>query len=114
MKVVNLPAPTKNGSVSRSAKPKFAKKGDDSSKTFSEIFPYKGDLPLISNIIAHPILLDEPEAEICSLTSSLFFIQLGFSYACIHHFFQPTHSSPISLLPLQIDVEDHFYLSSHN
>lgn len=51
MKVVNLPAPTKNGLVSRSAKPKFAKIGDDSFKTYSEIVPYKGDLPLISNII---------------------------------------------------------------
>lgn len=102
MKVVNLPAPTKNGSVSRSAKPKLAKKGDDSSKTFSEIVPYKGDLPLISNIIAHPILLDEPEAEICSLTSSLFFYSAWF-FLCMHSSFLSAYS-----------LFSHFIASSSN
>ena len=45
MKVVNLSTPTKKGSVSRTAKPKFAKKGDDSSKTCYNIVPYKAGLP---------------------------------------------------------------------
>ena len=45
MKVVNLSTPTKKGSVSRTAKPKFAKKGDDSSETCSNIVPYKAGLP---------------------------------------------------------------------
>ena len=50
VKVVNLLTPTKKGSVSQIAEPKFAKRGDDSSKTFSDIIPYKGGLPPISNI----------------------------------------------------------------
>ena len=51
MKVVNLPTPTKKGSMSWTAKPKSAKKGDDSSKTCSDIIPYKGSLPPIGNIV---------------------------------------------------------------
>ena len=51
VKVVNLLAPTKKVSMSRTAKLKSAKKGDDSSKTYSDIIPYKGGLPSISNIV---------------------------------------------------------------
>ena len=51
MKVVNLPTPTKKGSMSWTAKPKSAKKGDDSSKTCSDIVPYEGGLPPIGNIV---------------------------------------------------------------
>ena len=50
VKVVNLLTPTKKGSVSQIAEPKSAKRRDDSSKTFSDIIPYKGGLPPISNI----------------------------------------------------------------
>ena len=39
MKVVNLLAPTKKGSMSWSAKPKSTKRGDDSSETCSDIVP---------------------------------------------------------------------------
>ena len=45
MKVTNLPIPTKKGFASQFAKPKPAKKGDDSSETCSDIFPFKGGLP---------------------------------------------------------------------
>ena len=45
MKVVNLPAPVKKGSMSRTAKPKFAKRGDDSSEICSDIILYRGGLP---------------------------------------------------------------------
>jgi len=51
MKVVKLPTPTKKGSMSWTAKPKSTKKGDDSSKTCSDIIPYKGSLPPIGNIV---------------------------------------------------------------
>ena len=51
VKVVNLPAPTKKGSVSQTAKTKSARKEDDSSETYSKIFPYKGGLPPIGNIV---------------------------------------------------------------
>ena len=51
VKVVNLPAPTKKVLVSQTAKPKSAKKGDDSSKTCFDIIPYKGGLPPIGNIV---------------------------------------------------------------
>ena len=51
MKVTNLPIPTKKGFASQSAKPKPAKKGDDSSETCSDIFPFKGGLPPISDIV---------------------------------------------------------------
>lgn len=33
------------------AKPKSTKKGDDSSKTCSDILPFKSDLPPVSNIV---------------------------------------------------------------
>ena len=51
MKVVNLLTPTKKGSVSRSAKTKSAKRGDDSSETCSDIVPYEGGFPPIGNIV---------------------------------------------------------------
>ena len=51
MKVVNLPMLVKKGSVSRSTKPKLAKKGDDSFETCSNIFPFEGSLPLMGNIV---------------------------------------------------------------
>ena len=51
VKVVNLPVPVKKGLVSQFAKPKSAKRGDDSSKTCSDIVPYEGDLPPIGNIV---------------------------------------------------------------
>ena len=51
VKVVKLPTPTKKSSVSRFAKPKPAKKGDDSFETCSNIVPYKGKLPPIGNIV---------------------------------------------------------------
>lgn len=43
MKVVNLPAPTKKGMTSRSAKPKPTKKDAD--------VPYEGGFPPIANIV---------------------------------------------------------------
>ena len=51
VKVVNLPMPTKKGLMSQTTKPKFAKRGDDSSKTCSDLVPYGGGLPLIDNIV---------------------------------------------------------------
>ena len=51
MKVVTLPTPIKKGLISWSAKPKFSKKGDDASETYSDIVPYKGGLLLIGNIV---------------------------------------------------------------
>ena len=51
VKVTNLPIPMKKGSTSRSAKPKPAKKGDDSSETCSNIVPFEGNLPPIGNIV---------------------------------------------------------------
>ena len=51
MKVLNFPAPAKKGLVSRTAKPKFAKRGDDSSETCFDIIPYEGGLPPIGNIV---------------------------------------------------------------
>ena len=51
LKVVNLPTPAKKGLVSQSAKPKSAKRGDDSSETCSNIVPYKGSLPPIGNVV---------------------------------------------------------------
>ena len=39
------------GSMSQTTKPKSAKKGDDFSDTCSDIIPYKGGLPPISNIV---------------------------------------------------------------
>ena len=61
VKVVNLLAPTKKGSVSWSAKPKSTKRGDNSSETCSNIVPYKGGLPPIGNIVlkrSSPIVLE--------------------------------------------------------
>ena len=49
--MLNLPAPTKKGSASKSTKPKLAKKGVDTSETCLGIIPYKGGLPPIGNII---------------------------------------------------------------
>ena len=49
--VLNLPMPTKKDSVSQTTKPKSVKRGDDSSKTCSNIIPYKGGLPPIGNIV---------------------------------------------------------------
>ena len=43
--------PTKKGSMSRTAKPKSAKKGDDSSKTCSDIISYKEGLPPTGNVV---------------------------------------------------------------
>ena len=51
MKVVNLPSPSKKGLVSRTAKPKSTKRGDDSFEIYSDIIPYESGLPPISNII---------------------------------------------------------------
>ena len=51
VKVVNLPAPLKKGSMSQFAKPKPTKKGDDSLETCSDIGPYEGSLPPIGNIL---------------------------------------------------------------
>ena len=51
VKVVNLPTPTRKGSVSQSTNPESAKKGGDSFETYFDIVPYKGGLPLIGNIV---------------------------------------------------------------
>ncbi|KAL0005291.1 hypothetical protein SO802_012852 [Lithocarpus litseifolius] len=51
VKVVNLPAPAKKGSMSRFTKPKSTKRGDDSSETCFDIIPYEGCLPPIGNIV---------------------------------------------------------------
>ena len=51
MKVVNLPASTKKGLASRSAKPKSAKNGVDVFGVCSNIVPSKGGLPPIGNIV---------------------------------------------------------------
>ena len=51
VKVVNLLAPTKKGSTSKSAKPKPTKKGGDASKIYSDIVLYQGGLPPIGNIV---------------------------------------------------------------
>ncbi|KAL0001492.1 hypothetical protein SO802_015273 [Lithocarpus litseifolius] len=51
VKVVNLPVPIKMVSMSRTAKLKSAKKGDDSFETCSNIILYKGSLPPIGNIV---------------------------------------------------------------
>ena len=51
VRALNLPAPAKKGSVSQTAKPKSIKRRDDSSKTCSDIIPYKGGLPPIGNIV---------------------------------------------------------------
>ena len=51
MKVLNLPALAKKGSMSQSAKPKSTKRRDDSFETCLDIVPYEGSLPLIGNIV---------------------------------------------------------------
>ena len=51
VRVLNFPAPAKKGLVSRTAKPKSAKRGDDSSETCFDIIPYEGGLPPIGNIV---------------------------------------------------------------
>ena len=43
--MTNISMPVKQSSAPWSAKPKFAKKGDDSSKTCLDIVPFEGDLP---------------------------------------------------------------------
>jgi len=45
--VKNIFVPMKKSS----AKSKFAKKGDDSSDTCSDIMPFKSNLPLVGNIV---------------------------------------------------------------
>ncbi|KAK9996519.1 hypothetical protein SO802_021205 [Lithocarpus litseifolius] len=64
VKVVNLPAPAKKGSVSLTAEPKSTKKGDDSSETYSDIVPYEGGLPPIGNIVLESS--PPPSAHTCS------------------------------------------------
>lgn len=49
--MVNLPTLAKKGSVSLTVKPKFAKRGNDSSETYSDIIPYTGGLPPVGNIV---------------------------------------------------------------
>ena len=51
VRVLNLPALAKKGLMSWTAKPKLAKRGDDSFETCFDIVPYEGDLPLIGNIV---------------------------------------------------------------
>ena len=51
MKVTNLPIPAKKGSESWSTKPRSAKKGYDSSKTCSDIVPFKDGLSSIGSIV---------------------------------------------------------------
>jgi len=51
VRMMNLPAPTKKGSVSRSPKPKSTKRGGDSFETCYDIVPYKRGLPPIGNIV---------------------------------------------------------------
>ena len=50
VKVVNLPAPMKKGSVSQTTN-KSAKRSDDSFETCSNLVPYKGGLPLIGSVV---------------------------------------------------------------
>ena len=69
MKVLNFPAPAKKGLVSRTAKPKFAKRGDDSSETCFDIVPYEGGLPPIGNIVLESFSL--PSAFIHSSKCSI-------------------------------------------
>ena len=47
--MTNLPMPMKKSSAPQSAKPKSTKKGDDSSKTCSDIVPFESSLPPIGN-----------------------------------------------------------------
>ena len=65
VKMMKLPVPAKKGLVSRTAKPKFAKIGDDSSETYSDIIPYGGDFPPIGNIV----LESSPPPSTCTCSS---------------------------------------------
>ena len=47
VKVTNIPMPGKKGF----AKPKSAKKGDDSSEAYSDVVPFESGLPPIGNIV---------------------------------------------------------------
>ena len=64
VKVVNLLVPVKKGSVTWNLKPKFAKRGDDSFETCSDIILYGGGLPLIGNIVL--VSSPPPFARTCS------------------------------------------------
>ena len=61
VKVVNLSVLTKKGLMTWNVKPKFAKRGDDSFETCSDIILYGGGLPPIGNIVLEnsppPLLL---------------------------------------------------------
>ena len=65
VKVVNLLTHVKNGSMSRTAKSKSAKRGDDFSETCSCFVPYKGGLPSISGIV----LKSSPPPSACTRSS---------------------------------------------
>ena len=47
-----------------SAKSKYAKKGDDSFKTYSNIVPFESDLPPVGNIVLESS--PPPSARTCS------------------------------------------------
>ena len=47
VKVTNIPMPGKKGF----AKPKSAKKGDDSSEAYSDVVPFESGLPPIGNMV---------------------------------------------------------------
>ena len=64
VEVVNLLAPMKKDSMSQTAKPKSAKKGDYSSKTCFDIILYKGGVPLIGCIVLESSL--PPSTCTCS------------------------------------------------
>ena len=49
--MTNIFVPVKKSSTPQSTKSKSAKKGDNSSKTCSNIVPFKGDLPPVGNIV---------------------------------------------------------------
>ena len=51
VKVTNISVPVKKSFAPWSAKPKSTKKGDDSSKTCSDIVPFEGDLPPVGNTV---------------------------------------------------------------
>ena len=72
VKVVNLLVPVKKGSVTWNVKPKFAKRGDDSFETCSDIILYGGGLPPIGNIVleSFPPLPPRPSARTRSSRSS--------------------------------------------
>ena len=51
VRVLNLLALAKKGSVSQIARPKSAERGDESSETCFNIVPYEGGLPSVGNIV---------------------------------------------------------------